>query len=212
MAEELSYAKELASAAGVELKNLSEEITKLSYHNTKLAAELTNAKGSAYARPKSKSVPRQRANAVIAQRLEGAVAEELKRELLASKEKEVALEGRLAQRDRKDAEMQQKLEDMKRREADLEKELASARLVLANIKHEASEDGAICLGYRELLEFQGQSGATEDAGSKNVGALMEALANERSHTAELETLISQLKVTCYIYFHLQVFLFIVSTL
>lgn len=39
LSEEASYAKELASAAAIELKNLAEEVTKLSYHNAKLMAE-----------------------------------------------------------------------------------------------------------------------------------------------------------------------------
>lgn len=38
LAEEASYAKELASAAAVELRNLAEEVTKLSYQNVKLTA------------------------------------------------------------------------------------------------------------------------------------------------------------------------------
>ena len=50
LAEESSYAKELASAAAVELKNLAEEVTKLSYQNTKLAAELAASQELAKAR------------------------------------------------------------------------------------------------------------------------------------------------------------------
>ncbi|CAI0393167.1 unnamed protein product [Linum tenue] len=44
LAEEAVYAKELAAAAGVELRNLAEEVTKLSYQNAQLATELADAK------------------------------------------------------------------------------------------------------------------------------------------------------------------------
>ncbi|CAN1730261.1 Kinesin-like protein KIN-7E, chloroplastic, partial [Linum perenne] len=44
LAEEASYAKELAAAAAVELRNLAEEVTKLSYQNSQLAAELSDTK------------------------------------------------------------------------------------------------------------------------------------------------------------------------
>ena len=40
--EESTYAKGLASAAGVELKALSEEVTKLMNQNEKLATELSS--------------------------------------------------------------------------------------------------------------------------------------------------------------------------
>ena len=43
LAEESAYAKELASQAAVELKNLAEEVTKLSFQNTKLQNDLMKA-------------------------------------------------------------------------------------------------------------------------------------------------------------------------
>ncbi|XP_057974941.1 kinesin-like protein KIN-7C, mitochondrial [Malania oleifera] len=43
LAEEASYAKELAAAAAAELQNLAEEVTKLSYQNAKLASDLAAA-------------------------------------------------------------------------------------------------------------------------------------------------------------------------
>ncbi|KAL0323324.1 UNVERIFIED_CONTAM: Kinesin-like protein KIN-7E, chloroplastic [Sesamum angustifolium] len=42
--EEACYAKELAAAAAVELRNLAEEVTKLSYQNAKLTADLAAAR------------------------------------------------------------------------------------------------------------------------------------------------------------------------
>ncbi|KAG7960452.1 hypothetical protein I3843_10G124300 [Carya illinoinensis] len=44
LAEEASYAKELASAAAVELKNLAGEVTKLSLQNAKHGKELFAAR------------------------------------------------------------------------------------------------------------------------------------------------------------------------
>ena len=50
LSEEASYAKELASAAAVELKNLAGEVTKLSLQNAKLEKELVAAQDQANAR------------------------------------------------------------------------------------------------------------------------------------------------------------------
>ncbi|KAI8013357.1 hypothetical protein LOK49_LG05G02423 [Camellia lanceoleosa] len=44
LTEEASYAKELAADAAVELRNLAEEVTKLTYQNAKLTADLAAAK------------------------------------------------------------------------------------------------------------------------------------------------------------------------
>ena len=46
LVEESSYAKGLASAAGVELKALSEEVTKLMNYNERLAVEFLNVANS----------------------------------------------------------------------------------------------------------------------------------------------------------------------
>lgn len=50
LAEEALYAKQLAAAAAVELKNLAEEVTKLSFQNAKLQNDLTAAQDLAYTR------------------------------------------------------------------------------------------------------------------------------------------------------------------
>ncbi|KAJ6402867.1 hypothetical protein OIU84_014884 [Salix udensis] len=50
LSEEASYAKELASAAAVELKNLAGEVTKLSLQNAKLEKELLAARESVHSR------------------------------------------------------------------------------------------------------------------------------------------------------------------
>lgn len=55
LAEEASYAKELASAAAVELKNLAEEVKKLSLQNSQLANDLVTVQEAAFSRLSSKS-------------------------------------------------------------------------------------------------------------------------------------------------------------
>jgi len=50
LAEEASYAKELAAAAAVELKNLAGEVTKLSIQNAKVEKELLAARDLAHSR------------------------------------------------------------------------------------------------------------------------------------------------------------------
>ncbi|KAI5081694.1 hypothetical protein GOP47_0001437 [Adiantum capillus-veneris] len=200
LAEESSYAKELASAAAVELKNLAEEVTKLSYQNSKLAAELATAQELAYARAGPKSAGRQRLSSNNARRLEEeAIAEDLRRELLASKEREAALEAGLAERELRDAEIRKKLEEAKRREADLENDLAGMWVLVAKLRK----------GRGNNLDSQDLSGISEGLGNMEDGIrycngsekllevdpsmLKNSLEEERQHTAELEMLVSQLK-------------------
>lgn len=55
LAEEASYAKELASAAAVELKNLAEEVKKLSLQNSQLADDLVTVQEAAFSRISKKN-------------------------------------------------------------------------------------------------------------------------------------------------------------
>lgn len=212
LAEESSYAKELASAAAVELKNLAEEVTKLSYQNTKLAAELATAQELAYARPGSKSVlngahmtlsgtgrtERQRMNASNARRLEEeALLEDLRRELSASKERESALVAALAEREIKEAETRKKLEEAKKREASLENDLAGMWVLVAKVKKGRSDD-TMALDSQDLVGLpEGLINSGEarigNSGVDDLIDLRGCLEKERNHSAELETLVSQLK-------------------
>lgn len=199
LAEESSYAKELASAAAVELKNLAEEVTKLSYQNSKLAAELATAQELAYARAGPKSVGRQRLGSNNSRE---AIAEDLRRELLASKEREAALEAGLAERELRDAEIRKKMEEAKRREADLENDLAGMWVLVAKLrKGRGNNDGTVALDSQDLSEgvINMEDGIRHGNGSEfffenmDVSALRKALEKERHHTGELEMLVSQLK-------------------
>ncbi|KAJ3682165.1 hypothetical protein LUZ60_014738 [Juncus effusus] len=92
--EESSYAKELASSAAIELKNLAEEITKLSLQNSKLSKEVKNLQRS---RPSSRSSrdfgerERERESVEFVER-----EEEYKRKLEEARKRELTLENDLA--------------------------------------------------------------------------------------------------------------------
>lgn len=200
LAEESSYAKELASAAAVELKNLAEEVTKLSYQNSKLAAELATAQELAYARAGPKSAGRQRLGSSNARRLEEeAIAEDLRRELLASKEREAALEAGLAEKELRDAEIRKKLEEAKRREADLENDLAGMWVLVAKLRKgrgnstESQDLSGISEGLMNMEDAMRYGNGFEKMLDMDSSALRNSLEKERQHIAELEMLVSQLK-------------------
>lgn len=140
LAEESSYAKGLASAAAVELKALSEEVTKLMNINGGLAAELEA----------QKKVPAQRRTAIPNRngRKESytkkpdpaVVTSEIKRELAISREREHSLEAVLAEKDQHEVELHRKVEESKQREAYLENELANMWILVAKLKKSQGVD------------------------------------------------------------------------
>ncbi|KAJ9561039.1 hypothetical protein OSB04_006199 [Centaurea solstitialis] len=144
LSEEASYAKELASAAAVELKNLAGEVTKLSLHNAKLEKELVAARES---RP-GNGGNRKYADATKPGRngrLSGRVndgyndldSEDLRRELQARKQREASLEAALAEKEVIEDEYRKKVEESKKKEAALENDLANMWVVVAQLKKEA---------------------------------------------------------------------------
>ncbi|XP_034681433.1 kinesin-like protein KIN-7D, mitochondrial isoform X2 [Vitis riparia] len=164
LSEEASYAKELASAAAVELKNLAGEVTKISLQNTKLEKELIaarelahsrgsnlqasnngNRKYSDSAKPGRKGRLPGRANDIS-----GAVyddfelwnldPDDLKMELQARKQREMALEAALADKELVEDDYRKKLEEAKKRESALENDLANMWVLVAQLK---KEGGAI---------------------------------------------------------------------
>lgn len=135
LAEEAAYAKELASAAAVELKALAEEVTKLSYQNAKLTSDLQVAQDLNFGRAagsvkygqndQSQDHPAGR---------RGIVSADIRRDLIASHEREAALETILMEKEQKEAEVQKRIEEAKQREADLENELANMWVLVAKLK------------------------------------------------------------------------------
>nr|CAB3451236.1 unnamed protein product [Digitaria exilis] len=137
--EESTYAKGLASAAGVELKALSEEVTKLMNQNEKLATELASLRSP---------TPRRASNGTRGARRESMSRRHepaSRRDANASHEREKALEAMLMEKEQKEAELQRKVEESKQKEAFLESELANMWVLVAKLKksqgyeHEDSE-------------------------------------------------------------------------
>ncbi|XAR59110.1 Plus-end-directed kinesin ATPase [Bertholletia excelsa] len=162
LSEEASYAKELASAAAVELKNLAGEVTKLSLQNAKLEKELLAAREAAHSRAASlpNSGNRKYTDSTRPGRkgrlsgrshdMSGMVHNELdswdldpddlKMELQARKQREASLEAALAEKEIIEDEYRKKAEEAKKREAALENDLANMWVLVAQLK---KEGGAI---------------------------------------------------------------------
>ncbi|EPS58426.1 hypothetical protein M569_16386 [Genlisea aurea] len=137
LSEECSYAKGLASAAAVELKVLSEEVTKLMNDNSQLASELE---------AKKKSPTTQRRTTFPSTRKDGhprkhdhqgppSLSSDIKRELASSREREHSYEAALAEKEEIEVELRKKVEESKHREAYLENELANMWIQVAKLKN-----------------------------------------------------------------------------
>ncbi|XWS62732.1 hypothetical protein CRYUN_Cryun06bG0036100 [Craigia yunnanensis] len=162
LAEEASYAKELASAAAVELKNLAGEVTKLSVQNAKLEKELLAARELAHSRgPANQTVSgvnrkysdstRHGRKGRLSGRSHDLSAaagddfeswnldpDDLKMELQARKQREEALEAALAEKEFIEDEYRKKVEDAKKREEALENDLANMWVLVAKLKKEGA--------------------------------------------------------------------------
>lgn len=162
MSEEASYAKELASAAAVELKNLASEITKLSVQNAKLekellaAHELVKSRGSSLQtgisgnRKYHDGQRTGRRGRLTSRANDGSGMvhddfdswsldpDDLKMELQARKQRESALEAALAEKEILEDEYRKKFEEAKDREAALENDLANMWVLVAQLKKERS--------------------------------------------------------------------------
>uniref|UniRef100_A0A0A9CY47 Uncharacterized protein n=1 Tax=Arundo donax TaxID=35708 RepID=A0A0A9CY47_ARUDO len=198
LAEEASYAKELAAAAAVELKNLAEEVTRLSYENAKMNADLAAARELTASLSRSNDTKRR-------DHENGILVEELQKELVASCQREASLEDALSQKVRRESELLKIIDDAKCREHDLENELASMWVLITKIKKESSQE--------DLFEFKAKqnsfhspkadTGRTlsemQASGNGNwdgLSTLEEARAAynfERRRCKELESIVSRLK-------------------
>ncbi|KAE9598299.1 hypothetical protein Lal_00003970 [Lupinus albus] len=153
LAEESSYAKGLASAAAVELKALSEEVTKLMNHNERLSAELAASKNSPTQRKTSGLVQngRRESHAKLRRNDQTGSNPNMKRELALSKERELSYEDALSEKDQNEAELQRKFEESKQREAYLENELANMWVLVAKLKKTHGTETDVCSLTRESL-------------------------------------------------------------
>lgn len=215
LAEEASYAKELASAAAVELRHLAEEVTKLSYQNAKLTSDLVAAKEAASARISShrNGLLDVKQDACL-KKGDGHLVEELQKELLSRCQREASLEAALSVRDKREADLLKRIEEGRRREEDLENELANMWVLVAKSnKSEASSVGSSCNGdvIPDLPPkfLNGFHSANPHPGAKSKeGKLLNAAVSatepleevkaayesERRKRKELESVLSRLKV------------------
>ncbi|WCJ44381.1 Kinesin-like protein KIN-7E chloroplastic [Euphorbia peplus] len=219
LADEAAYAKELAAAAAIELRNLAEEVTKLSYENAKLNADLANAKdmhsrsnscqGSGSFSSKQNSSSNTRFGHVRRQE-DSFLVEELQNELKERYKREAALQAALSERDKREVELLGKFDEAKSREEDLENELANMWVLVAQQRksdinaEEIVSEGAHAsrvsrTGHRNgLLPFNGR-GAARGEISENMDRLSAldelkvSYHKERIRCQELENLISRLK-------------------
>ncbi|MCH92724.1 kinesin-related protein 11-like, partial [Trifolium medium] len=158
LSEEASYAKELASAAAVELKNLAGEVTKLSLQNAKLEKELMTVRDHANSRAVVQTVNgvnrkysdarsgrkgriSSRANDFSGAGLDdfeswSLDADDLRLELQARKQREAALEAALSEKEFVEEEFRKKAEEAKKREEALENDLANMWVLVAKLKKE----------------------------------------------------------------------------
>ncbi|RDY09033.1 Kinesin-like protein KIN-7E, chloroplastic, partial [Mucuna pruriens] len=143
LAEEASYAKELAAAAAVELRNLAEEVTKLTYENAELTGDLAAAKEASCKSnfsPTSSYDCKQNSNSSFQRdgqlkKLENEVLiEELQKDLNARFEREAALEAALSMKVEIEADLRRTLDEIKYQKQDLEYELTSMRMLVAKMR------------------------------------------------------------------------------
>nr|XP_010930730.1 kinesin-like protein KIN-7E, chloroplastic isoform X2 [Elaeis guineensis]XP_010930731.1 kinesin-like protein KIN-7E, chloroplastic isoform X2 [Elaeis guineensis] len=216
LAEEASYAKELAAAAAVELRNLAEEVTKLSYQNAKLTGDLAAAKdtfgrsnGQRYNQCDGKQ---DHANVQLKKLEDGNLIEELKKELAVKCQREASLEVALSEKDQREAELQKRIDEAKQRENDLENELANMWVLVAKIKKNGISDESLSKGLNEYefpskrngflpsngnnaVRFMGER-FSDNIATDAISSLEDARAAyeyERRRCKELEHIISRLK-------------------
>ncbi|KAD5803317.1 hypothetical protein E3N88_14677 [Mikania micrantha] len=132
LTDDRSYAKELASAAAVELTVLSEEVAKLMIHNERLSAKLAITPKHP---PTRKTMDRSAKNGRNAKLKEQSPTQmELKRQLALSREREMSYEAIISKMDDNQTDLQLRLDESKQKEAYLENELANMWVMVAKIK------------------------------------------------------------------------------
>ncbi|KAH1213410.1 Kinesin-like protein KIN-7M, chloroplastic [Glycine max] len=204
LAEEASYAKELAAAAAVELRNHAEEVTKLTYENAELSVfnEMGNQKswGMKF------------------------LIEELQKDLNARLQREAALEAALSVKVEIEADLRSTLDEIKHQKQDLEYELTNMRMLVSKMKKsginvedkstvyvpndvqtKAKNGHPTSNGYSHRKQYQ----EGEIVGSMDMIALEELRANyqRERRCKELESHISILKVS-HSHDHISYFIYV----
>ncbi|PON73206.1 Kinesin-like protein [Parasponia andersonii] len=218
LVDEASYAKELAAAAAVELRNLAEEVTRLSYENAKLTGELatvkevhcrsTSCQGPTLYNFKQNTVNRGRTDCNPRRPDDEIIVEELQRELNARCQKEAALKTVLTERDKTEDDLRRRLDDAKQHEEHLENELANMWALVAKLRNSGNnaEMSSEMIHLADTSQSRVRNGFLPSNGHadvfkddeicKKTGALQELKAKyqkERKRCKELESHISRLK-------------------
>ncbi|KAF5955043.1 hypothetical protein HYC85_007899 [Camellia sinensis] len=215
LTEEASYAKELAADAAVELRNLAEEVTKLTYQNAKLTADLAAAKeacciSNSFQRSASFDVKKNSGNDAqpdaCSRKPDNVLVGELQHELNTRYQKETSLVTALSESDEIADELRKRLNEAKCREEDLENELANMWVLVAEMRksgmnyEDISSQGDHVVGNR----FSSSNGVSKKpyeqdnkCGNMDEKSTFEELkANyhrERRRCKELESLVLRLK-------------------
>ncbi|EFJ26306.1 hypothetical protein SELMODRAFT_97410 [Selaginella moellendorffii] len=179
--DEAAYAKELATAAAVELKGLAEEVTKLSAQNAKLSTEVEALRSKAAGEEKT------RREGVS---MDQDMIQQLRTELSEAKRKVASLE-------QNEATLNRRIEEGKEREADLENDLAGMWVLVAKVKQEKERDEFEILGNGNglesgLLTSKNNAHVEDESPVEELQCQLEAA---RTKVAELELGNSQLKVS-----------------
>ncbi|KAE8100703.1 hypothetical protein FH972_018571 [Carpinus fangiana] len=215
LAEEASYAKELAGAAAVELRNLAEEVTKLSYENARLTGDLTAAREgncrsiccqrSALYDFKQNSTIGARADGHPRKSEDGVLVEEFQKELNARKQREAVLETALSERDQIECDLQRRLDEAKQHEEELENELSNMWVLVAKLRLSGTNtDDMASKGMHEsnILQTRVRNGFLQSSDHSNkifeedykeLEKLRASYLKERRRCKELENLVSRLK-------------------
>ncbi|WVZ59574.1 hypothetical protein U9M48_009695 [Paspalum notatum var. saurae] len=200
LSEEAAYAKELASSAAVELKNLAEEVTKLSVLNAKQAKELVVAQEMAHSRVhgrKGRTTSRGR-DEVGTWSLD---LEDMKMELQARRQREAALEAALVEKELLEEEYKKKFDDAKKKELSLENDLAGMWVLVAKLKRGALGISDLNVDDRTVNLADITNGTKENKGDKNFALAekqisddtVKSLAAEEHKSPEFEPLLVRLK-------------------
>jgi len=201
LSEEAAYAKELASSAAVELKNLAEEVTKLSVLNAKQAKELLVAQEMAHSRVhgrKGRTTSRGR-DEVGTWSLD---LEDMKMELQARRQREAALEAALAEKEFLEEEYKKKFDEAKKKELSLENDLAGMWVLVAKLKKGALGISDLNVDDRTVNLADITNGTKENKGEKNFALVekqisddsVKSLSTEGHRSPEFEPLLVRLKV------------------
>ncbi|KAG8084158.1 hypothetical protein GUJ93_ZPchr0010g9577 [Zizania palustris] len=210
LCEEVAYAKELASSAAVELKNLAGEVTKLSVQNSKQAKELLIAQEMAHSR-----VPG-RKGLLGAGRGKDEVGtwsldlEDMKMELQDRKQREAALEAALAEKELLEEGYKKKFDEAKKKELSLENDLAGMWVLVAKMKRGTLGISDLNVDDRSINLADITNGTKENKADRNVAVVekqvsddsVKSLITEEYRSPEFEPLLVRLRVNLYLsYIH-----------